>query len=120
MENSKVVAKVLYNMYQDRFRCPMDEMKMHKLMYFAQRESLMYDKEPLFEESFYGWKYGPVLKSVRSQFMTPQPYADVREDVSSETKNYYPRYENVMVLFLHGNLVACHMMNYLGNGHVRD
>ena len=86
MENSKVVAKVLYNMYQDRFRCPMDEMKMHKLMYFAQRESLMYDKEPLFEESFYGWKYGPVLKSVRSQFMTPQPYADVREDVSSETK----------------------------------
>ena len=41
MENSKVVAKVLYNMYQDRFRCPMDEMKMHKLMYFAQRESLM-------------------------------------------------------------------------------
>lgn len=21
-----------------------------------------------------------------------------------------------MVLFLHGNLVACHMMNYLGNG----
>ena len=52
----------------------------------------MYDKEPLFEESFYGWKYGPVLKSVRSQFMTPQPYADVREDVSSETKNYYPRY----------------------------
>lgn len=70
MENSKVVAKVLYNMYQDRFWCPMDEMKMHKLMYFAQRESLMYDKEPLFEESFYGWKYGPVLKSVRSQFMT--------------------------------------------------
>ena len=46
----------------------MDEMKMHKLMYFSQRESLMYNDEPLFDGKFYAWKYGPVLKEVRSAY----------------------------------------------------
>ena len=57
------VAKVLYDMYYAEKGVHMDEMKMHKLMYFSQRESLMYNKEPLF-----GWKYGPVLTEVRSEF----------------------------------------------------
>lgn len=41
MQNSKCVGKALYDMYLSRFGECMDEMKMHKLMYFAQRESLM-------------------------------------------------------------------------------
>lgn len=45
-----------------------DEMKLHKLLYFAQRESLIQTGKPLFEEDFYGWKYGPVLKSIRTEF----------------------------------------------------
>ena len=34
---------------------------MHKLMYFIQRESLMYNNDILFNEDFLGWKFGPVL-----------------------------------------------------------
>jgi uncharacterized phage-associated protein len=41
-------------------------MKLHKLMYFAQRESYVLYDEPLFDGTFYGWKYGPILKEVRS------------------------------------------------------
>ena len=65
MENTMCVAKALYDMYYEQSGVHMDEMKMHKLMYFSQRESLMYNNEPLFDDTFYGWKYGPVLKVVR-------------------------------------------------------
>lgn len=68
MENTLCVAKALYEMYYEQNGICMDEMKMHKLMYFSQRESLMYNNEPLFDGIFYGWKYGPVLKEVRSTY----------------------------------------------------
>lgn len=68
MEKTMYVAKALYDMYYERNGKRMDEMKMHKLMYFSQRESLMRYNEPLFDGTFYGWKYGPVLKEVRSAY----------------------------------------------------
>lgn len=42
MEKTMCVAKALFDMYYKESGEYMDEMKMHKLMYFAQRESLMY------------------------------------------------------------------------------
>ena len=68
MENTMSVAMALDSMFYEKNGKHMDEMRMHKLMYFAQRESLMYNNEPLFDATFYGWKYGPVLKEVRSEF----------------------------------------------------
>ncbi len=56
MENTLNVAKCLYETYLELFKHPMDEMKMHKLMYFVQRESLMFNKKELFDEPFLGWK----------------------------------------------------------------
>lgn len=76
------VAKVLYDMYYAEKGVHMDEMKMHKLMYFSQRESLMYNKEPLFDATFYGWKYGPVLTEVRSEFRMLKPFSNVEGTVS--------------------------------------
>lgn len=43
-----------------------DEMKLHKLLYLTQRESLAITGQPLFEEEFEGWKYAPVCREVRS------------------------------------------------------
>lgn len=86
MESALKVAKVFYDSYFERFNEKMDEMKMHKLMYFVQRESLMYNKQVLFDEDFYGWKYGPVLKSVRSEYMGGSPFESVMGDVSENTK----------------------------------
>ena len=87
MEKMLNVAKALYDMYYEQSGTHMDEMKMHKLMYFAQRESLMYNDEPLFEGAFYGWKYGPVLKEVRSEYhyYSSAPFANVVEKVSEGT-----------------------------------
>jgi len=86
MERTLCVAKALYDMYYSQFNKSMDEMKMHKLMYFAQRESLMYNHEVLFEDDFYGWKFGPVLKCVRKEYMQQSPFESVKDAVSPQTK----------------------------------
>jgi len=87
MQNSKCVGKALYDMYLSRFGESMDEMKMHKLMYFAQRESLMDTDNLLFDEDFYGWKFGPVLMSVREEYKNVTPYCDVVQKVDDFTRS---------------------------------
>ena len=68
MENVMNVAGYVYRRYEKEFGAPVDEMKLHKLLYFAQRESLIQTDRPLFEATFYGWKYGPVLKEIRGAY----------------------------------------------------
>ena len=96
MEKTMCVAKALYDMYYEQNGVCMDEMKMHKLMYFSQRESLMYTNEPLFDGTFYGWKYGPVLKEVRSAYMSGalsfRPLEKVSDDTMKLLKSVLDRY----------------------------
>ena len=86
MEKTMCVAKALYDMYFERYGVRMDEMKMHKLMYFSQRESLMSRNKPLFDGTFYGWKYGPVLKEVRSEYKFETYFSSVVEGVNGTTQ----------------------------------
>lgn len=85
MEKALSVAKVLYLMYEKKYGITMDEMKMHKLMYFTQRESFIEGGCELFDEDFYGWKYGPVLTSVRHENMKQKPFDGISEPVSDRT-----------------------------------
>lgn len=86
MENVLVVAKTLYQEYFNKFHKKMDEMKMHKLMYFIQRESLMHNNDILFNEDFLGWKFGPVLLSIRNEYKKLYPFNDVNGTVSDNAK----------------------------------
>lgn len=99
MYNSLSVAKTLYDMYYADHGSNMDELRMHKLMYFTQRESLLQYKTPLFDEPFYGWKYGPVLHSVRKEYKKEHPFADAQEVTDSAVKkllsSVYYRYRDV-------------------------
>lgn len=80
MERIIDVAQYIYDEYKRQSGEVIDEMKLHKLLYFVQRESLAISNEPLFEETFEGWKYGPVSKEVRWSY-TPKGinYADKRK-----------------------------------------
>lgn len=59
------VASYIYNRYRDQFHKIIDEMKLHKLLYFTQRESIIVTGEPMFNAQFAAWKYGPVLVQIR-------------------------------------------------------
>lgn len=87
MEDLMNVASYVCNRYSSEYGTQIDEMKLHKLLYFAQRESLIQDKEPLFDGVFYGWKFGPVLKEVRSAVRDDSLCRTVPEDVSLRIKH---------------------------------
>lgn len=89
MEDTLAVAKALYDEYHRQYGTYADEMRMHKLMYFLQRESLIVYDKLLFEEDFYGWKYGPVLKSIcHLYYNTNKPSFSDRKlyPISSDTE----------------------------------
>lgn len=65
MERIIDVAQYIYEEYKMQSGETIDEMKLHKLLYLAQRESLAITNTPLFGEVFQGWKYGPVSREVR-------------------------------------------------------
>ena len=68
MEKLIDVASYIYNRYHQTTGEKIDEMKLHKLLYFSQRESLIQNDEPMFPEVFYAWKYGPVLNEIRVMY----------------------------------------------------
>ena len=84
MQDTLCTAKTLYDLYYRRHGEYMDEMKMHKLMYFSQREALMTRDEPLFDGTFYGYKFGPVLKEVREMYQREKPFADITGKIPAE------------------------------------
>ncbi len=86
MEDLMDVASYVCNRYSSEYGTVIDEMKLHKLLYFAQRESLIQTKEPLFDAVFYGWKFGPVLKEIRGAYKEDTFYEVVPEDVVSRIK----------------------------------
>ena len=91
MDRALSVASYLYAEYLKKVSSDMSEMRMHKLMYFLQRESLIELGTVLFDEPFHGWKFGPVLKSVRSAYMEAKQknmplFFQVDNDVSKEAK----------------------------------
>lgn len=68
MESVKNVAAYIARHYVDLFGEPIDQMKLHKLLYFAQRESfILYDK-PLFKGFFHAGKYGPIVIEIRDLY----------------------------------------------------
>lgn len=76
MERIIDVAQYLFERYRTvSGGDTLDEMKLHKLLYLTQRESLAITDSPLFAEKFLGWKYGPVCREVRLRY-SPDGMAD--------------------------------------------
>lgn len=95
MEDLRQIASYIYMRYQKDFGRSIDEMKLHKLLYFVQRESIVQLGAPIFKEEFEAWRYGPVLVPVRQLFrdgllQTPLPkesidkYSSVFDKVFSQ------------------------------------
>lgn len=68
MYEAKKIANQIFFMYREKTGVELDQMKLHKLMYYAQKESFICTGEPLFSNVFRAWKYGPVLPVVRQMY----------------------------------------------------
>lgn len=99
MDHALSVAKALNNLHMKDNQKRMDKMRMHKLLYYIQKESLLKINAPLFEEAFEGWKYGPVLPCVQDEYEKEEPYADVDDHISAYAENLvktiYQRYKKM-------------------------
>ena len=62
------IASYICNRYMEENGKRIDEMKLHKLLYFAQHEAIIQTDNPLFNEEFEAWKYGPVLREIRVHY----------------------------------------------------
>ena len=86
------VAYFVFHRYRIKFNKPLDEMKLHQLLYLAQRESLVRINKPLFKEEFEGWKFGPVCTTIRTaykrkEFKNQANFVGVSKRVSEHCRN---------------------------------
>lgn len=91
MEDVIHIASYIAHRYRQEYGCRIGEMKLHKLLYFTQREALVQTGEPLFEASFYGWKYGPVLKEIRDLYRSDSLYTLPSEDVIGRYQSVFDK-----------------------------
>ena len=68
MEKILDIAKYLTKKYKDEKKEEIDELKLHKILYFSQKEYIMLINDFLFEEDFEGWYLGPINKLVRKEY----------------------------------------------------
>lgn len=68
MEKILDIAKYLTRKYIDEKKEEIDELKLHKLLYFSQKEYIMLTNSFLFKEDFEGRYLGPINKLVRKEF----------------------------------------------------
>ena len=86
MRDVNTIAAYICARYQAGYGERIDEMKLHKLLYFAQRESLIRHDAPLFEGEFQGWRFGPVLPAIRETYRADAFGASVADSELGEDK----------------------------------
>jgi len=84
MERAINVARYICDEYRKMSGEAIDEMKLHKLLYFSQRESFAITGEPLFIDEFEGWRYGPVCVAVRKSFFDGEIISKETENISDK------------------------------------
>ncbi len=98
MERLINVAGYIFQRYEKEHGQTIDEMKLHKLMYFSQRESFIRNDEPLFKGVFYAWKFGPILKEIRSIYIN-KDFDSLRNSTISVTEKLTVIFDYIFSVF---------------------
>lgn len=89
------VAGYIVSKYNELSGEKLGEMKLHKLLYFTQREAFAITGEQAFSGDFEGWKYGPVSKEVRAAFYNGEiivPVSEVSDKIKYIANNVIAEY----------------------------
>lgn len=84
MEKIIDVAKYISKKYFYEKNEKIDQMKLHKILFFTQKESFLKLGSPMFDEDFEGWKLGPVSREIRKYY---DQISETTEDVFLNEKN---------------------------------
>lgn len=87
-------ASYIFHRYKEEKGTNIDEMKLHKLLYLSQRESIIVTGEPMFSAPFEAWKYGPVVVEVRDLYRNEALNETLTEQ---ELEKYKPVFDYVFV-----------------------
>ena len=85
------IASYIAERYKRAFKERIDEMKLHKLLYFTQREALIQTDAPMFDASFYGWKYGPVLLEIREGYRNDTLHTQPSEETIKKYQKVFDK-----------------------------
>jgi len=91
------VAFYLYN------KVPITHLKMHRILYYAQAWSLVWDKQPLFGDEIQAWPGGPMIptlyETLKGQFMVDvwpagdwTPLTEEQLDTVDSVLDFYFKY----------------------------
>lgn len=87
------VASYIFYRYQNEYGIKIDEMKLHKLLYYVQRESFIQTGKPLFDEQFQAWKFGPVMVEIRMHYKNDDFHkCDLNEDACCTVDKVFAKY----------------------------
>lgn len=88
MEKILDIAAYIIDKYKEVTGEKLDEMKLHKLLYFTQRENIALTGELAFKEPLEGWKYGHVSKDVRNHYIKGEGRLDVQTNQINQMLAY--------------------------------
>ena len=91
MEDVLKIASYIAERYKRDFKERIDEMKLHKLLYFTQREALIQTDSPMFDASFFGWKYGPVLLKIREGYRNDTLHTQPSEETIKKYQEVFDK-----------------------------
>lgn len=86
MKSIFTVASYISNRYQAEYGARIEEMKLHKMLYLSQRECIVQTDEPLFRETFQGWRLGPVSQAIHEHYANDSLNKNISEADMAEYK----------------------------------
>ncbi len=89
MDKVTQIAAYLLDRYKREFGEPMDEMKLHKLLYFTQREAIIRTGQPMFDAEFRARKYGPVIVEIHDQFKVDALHEELPKESQERWKECF-------------------------------
>ena len=111
MKDIVTVASYIAGRYEKEFGERIDELKLHKLLYFTQREALIQNDESIFPQELQGWRLGPVAPQIRDNYQN-NDFPPVSEEDMAEYKavmdyvfqNYAPKDSWSLSRLTHGEI----------------
>lgn len=85
------IASYISERYRKEYGERIDEMKLHKLLYFTQRECIIQTGEPMFSEPFSAWKYGPVVVSIRQLYKNDMLHDMPSDEIVDKYKSVFDK-----------------------------